>query len=259
MLKAISLYLPLVIIPISVSAQTAQVIRAGLERLDWKETSTIDQSIEFSAVRVDPRHLSVRLLDSYGILSGGRSFTGFNLRDLSAKVNALVIINGGATASFTSPVPVGLLKIDGQLRSKTGSSKTLTGVLCLSGSSVAIQPVSAHPEAGCTSALQAGPIVVKASANAVYPSERSERRSYRRSIAAVDTSGRLLLITCSEAHLYEVARCLLEHSKTLQVQDAINLDGDSSSGMIISPLGGERHVREYIQGFRTSCARQDRR
>jgi hypothetical protein len=231
----------LLIVPISICAQTAQSIHAGLERMEWQANSAIDGSIEFYGVRVDPRQLTVKLLDTYGLLGTGDSFSGFSLRDLVMRVDALAIINGGPTASYTSPVPVGLLLIDGKVRSKpAASSKALTGIICFAGADVSVLPLSAYGVAHCSSALQAGPIIIKASSNAVYPNERSERRGYRRSIAALDTSGRILLLTTNVAHLYEVARCLLDSSNRLQVRDAINLDGDSSSGIIVGQAENAR-------------------
>lgn len=219
-------------------AQTLKRVSAGMEWMETRCASPVDGSVALAGVRIEPRRLPVRLLDTYSILGKAPSFTGFSLRDLASTTHPLAVVNGGATASFSSPIPVGLLVTDGRVVSElSSSSKTLTGVLCFAGGSPTVLSVESYKPGQCSSALQAGPIVVQGGRVAVHANERSTRRAYRRSLAAVDGSGRLILIVTSEVHLYDVAQCLTGALKELDVREALNLDGDSSSGLIIDAPG----------------------
>ncbi len=219
-------------------AQTLKPVLPGMEQLEAKCASAADGSVALDGVRVDPSRLTVRLLDSYTILGGTRSFTGFTLRDLASRVRALAIINGGATASLSLPVPVGLLVTDGRLVSKPSlQSKTLSGFLCFTAKTVTVLPISSYQPGGCQSALQAGPIAIDGGRNAILKSEL-KLPAYRRSLAAVDGSGRLILIATSKVHLYELAECLVGGLKRLDIRKAINLDGDLSSGLLLAGAQG---------------------
>ncbi len=221
--------------------QTVKPVFVGMELIEAKCTSTVDGSVALSGLRVDLGRLTVNVLDSYSILGRGRSFTGFSLRELASSVRVLAIINGGATASFSTPVPVGLLVTQGRVVSKLASkSKSLSGVLCLDGTTASVVGIASYNPSKCNSAVQAGPIVVEGGRNVIGTPERSALGAYQRSLAALDGSGKLFLMTTSKVHLYELAQCLVKELKKLDIREVLNLDGDTSSGLVIAAPGSTR-------------------
>jgi len=101
-----------------------------------------------------------------------------------------------------------------------------------------VTPIAFHRIPECRWALQTGPILVVTGRNVINQAEVSNRSAYRRSVAAVDRRGRVLLMATTEIHLYDLAACLCGELKQLEVRDAINLDGDSSSGLLVAVPGG---------------------
>ena len=138
-------------------------------------------------------------------------------------------------------MPIGLLVTEGRVVSKLASmSKILSGVLCFNGKTASVVGIASYSPNKCNSALQAGPIIVAGGRGGIDASEASTRGAYRRSFAAVDGSGNLLLLTTSEVHLYGLAQCLVRELKQLDIREAINLDGDASSGLVITVPGSTK-------------------
>lgn len=214
----------------AVSAQDTWVtIRTGLDLL---EGTFVDhgQTITFVLVRSDPKRNRLRVIDAYHELGKGSTFAAYSLREIKRKTGATIAVNAGSTASYSLPVPVGLLQIGGRIVSRANLRAEKGGVLCINRDHVSIVPVSATAAQSCVDAVQRGPYLSKESLSAVDAEQR-----YRRTLAGVDGDGRLLiLVTRESTTLAGVASFLYTSKLNLNVQTALNLDGDRSSGLLVA-------------------------
>jgi hypothetical protein len=187
------------------------------------------------------------------------------------------IINGGFSAADPG-TPAGLLLVDGSVisplsfqRSIKGEHYQLSAVLCFDRqgklsltSTEQVASATASVTKNCTSALQAGPIVVNQGGNVIAPSEMRTSPS-RRTIIGWDSSGNLTVALFeSPVNLYAAAEFMraprgngqhfvvqpatsrgISQGNTIPVSgsgdglglvQAINLDGDQDS---IAVLGGK--------------------
>jgi exopolysaccharide biosynthesis protein len=92
-------------------------------------------------------------------------------------------------------------------------------------------------------ALQGWPLLVQ-DGFAAYTFEDNERA--RRSILALDATGQVLLIACSTASftLAELAQWLAQSD--LAINAAVNLDGGSSTGLLIAGNGEHEQVDAFV-------------
>jgi uncharacterized protein YigE (DUF2233 family) len=205
-------------------------IRPGLELLDGSLTDQ-GQKVTFVLIRCDPRKNQVRVVDTFHELRKANSFAAFSIREVRNKTGASVVANAGSTASYSVPAPVGLLQIRGKIVSRPNFRAEHGGVLCVNGDHISILPLSSTKLPKCSDAVQRGPFL---SRDSVSVSDPSTKR-YRRTVAALDTNGRLLiLVTRESASLSAIVSYLYVSNLNLNIQFALNLDGDVSSGLVLA-------------------------
>jgi uncharacterized protein YigE (DUF2233 family) len=205
-------------------------IGPGLELVDGSLADK-DQSVTFIMIRCDPKKHRVRIIDTFHELRKANSFAAFSVREVRNKTGASIVVNAGSTASYSIPAPVGLLQIGGSVRNTPNYRAEHGGVLCLAGDRVSIMPLSSMNSAKCLDAVQRGPFLSLESAKVSDPSPKR----YRRTVVAVDSVGRLLiLVTRDTTELSAIVSYLFVLSRDLNIQSALNLDGDVSSGLVFS-------------------------
>ncbi len=150
-----------------------------------------------------------------------------NLAETMLRINALAGVNGG----YFDPAdaPVGLLVSGGRMISPLRKAKLLTGVLYASRSKVdVVRKTGFAMSDRVRAAVQCGPLLVEHNAPV---RGLNETRAARRTFAAVDGKGRVLLGVSSAISLAQMGQvlCRTNASGDFNVMRALNLDGGSSS------------------------------
>lgn len=162
-----------------------------------------------------------------------------------------IAVNGGFS-SYRADVPLGLLVVDGAVYSRLSREKSRpaaassganrryrwSGILC--------QPrgrddwrllATAQYEPGsCDQALQGGPFLVEGGRVVVSPSEPGSRSPFTRTVVCLGADGDIrFVVTTDPTHLYPMAQWLVRSPARGGVgcTAALNLSGDTSSGMVI--------------------------
>jgi uncharacterized protein YigE (DUF2233 family) len=149
------------------------------------------------------------------------------LAETMAESRALAGVNGG----YFDPedAPVGLLVSDGQTISRLGKAKLLSGVLSTSRGRIEIVRAGDFSmNAKIQTAVQCGPLLVERG-NAV--GGLNDRRTARRTFAAIDGKGRAMLGVSSAVTLAQLGQILslTNSAAKMKISRALNLDGGSSS------------------------------
>lgn len=195
--------------------------------------------VAFAAVRCDPKRVEINIVDTSGALGKNNRYAAFSLREVLAATHSSVAVNAGSTSSFSVPAPAGLLLIHGRLVSRPRPRADGAGVLCIAGVQVRIEELSSSVQESCSDAVQRGPILSQDFVN-------NAQSRYRRTVAAVDSQGRFLLVVTKQPTTLSAVHSFLYHSTAdLGVRSALNLDGDSSSGLI---FGEDEGVKEVVTG-----------
>lgn len=233
--------LRILVIFLSVATATSQTrtawtsVRPGVEFLDANFTDH-GQTVSFVALRIDPRRNQVRIVDLFHEIGATNKFAAFSLRDVRKKTQAPIVVNAGSTASFSVPAPVGLLKTRGKVINPANYRAQNGGILCVMGDRILIVPVSSKIP-NCGDAVQRGPLLSADTSGL-------DKSRFRRTVAAVDAKGNLLvLVTRDQATMGGIADFLYQSTPAMNIQTALNLDGDVSSGLI-APSDGTRKALE---------------
>jgi uncharacterized protein YigE (DUF2233 family) len=218
------------LLPGTAKAQGSWVtLRPGLEIFNGSFDDH-GQEVSFALVRCDPKRKRLRIVDTFHSLGKTNAFAAFSVREVSKKTRATVVVNAGSTATFSLPVPVGLLQVGGNIVSQTNHLAEHSGILCIGQDHVTIVPVSPAAEPDCIDAVQRGPYLTRDSVSVVDATHRS-----RRTAVAVDRYGRLLiLVTKDRATEWAINAFLYASKLGLNTETALNLDGDVSSGMTVA-------------------------
>ena len=212
-------------------------LQPGLELLN-RSFPDHGETVPFVLLRCNPKKYRVRIIDTLHELGKANSFAAFSLNEIQNKMRALIIVNGGSTSSYSIPAPAGLLQVGGKTVSPPNYLTERAGVLCITRGIVSILPLS-RSQPRCFDAVQRGPYMSREFLS--VPDAPSRR--YRRTIAAIDGDGQLLiLVTNEKATLSSVAAFLYASNSKLDVRSALNLDGDTSSGLIVATGGDLRTV-----------------
>jgi uncharacterized protein YigE (DUF2233 family) len=214
------------------------VVAPGVEIAEIRVSQPVwGDTFDLAVVRARPDLVSVGVVFTNGVLLA-RSRTSaldFSLTELAQQLHPLAILNGGATESFSRPIPAGLLIANRQLVSRLNpTSRVMSGVFWVRGKTCGISGRKVVMTAGLDGAIQSGPIVMIGGKLAVYGNERRTPR-YARSLVGLDRAGRVLLIATSRASLYSVGSRLTksEAGGGVNCVSALNLDGGDSSGLIV--------------------------
>lgn len=212
--------------------------------------STAAASLEMRLLRLSPKDwttsvVDMRMLRTMKAQRNSYTAPSYSLTELAGIVGSHRIVAGaGMTDSLSAPVPVGLLKTAGVVRSKANtSSRILDGVLCVR-SDQSVRLLSEATPAGrripatiaataCSHAVQAGPMLLDKGAPLI-----AVRRtlSTARVFAAVDRSGRLVIGHVPQATTFDLA-CVLA-VPALGLDQAIALQGDDYGGVLIGAKSG---------------------
>jgi hypothetical protein len=169
--------------------------------------------------------------------------TGETLSEIMSREKCIVGVNGG----FFKPdfTPVGLLISDGKLIAPMQPARLMTGILSASTHEVRIQRLREFSRQEKTNAaVQSGPFLVD-HCEAIPGLDDS--RVARRTFVATGTNDRVVLGTCSEVSLAELAAILTTTrlADDLKIQRALNLDGGSSSAFWFArEMGSAFSIRE---------------
>ena len=213
---------------------------SGCEVLDASFRDA-DRRVSFVLVRCDPKRVDVRLVDTSSELGRGNPYAAFSLREVMNKVQASIVVNAGSTASYSVPIPAGLLEVRGKIVQRPKLYVKNAAVLCINRDRVGIVTFSSKAPNDCQDAVQRGPFLSKELSPA-----GDDSGHYRRTVAAVDGQGRLLILVTREgATLSSVVSFLYGSDQGLGVLSAMNLDGDASSGLIFARSEG---LKESIVG-----------
>ncbi len=161
----------------------------------------------------------------------------------------------GVNAGFFKPdfTPVGLLISDGKLVAPLQPARLMTGILSASTREVRIQRFREFSRQEKTNAaVQSGPFLVDH-----YQAIPGLNDSHvaRRTFVATGTNDRVVLGTCSEVSLAELAAILTTTrlADDLKIQRALNLDGGSSSAFWFARENGsafsireQKPVRDFV-------------
>lgn len=236
-------YLCILVLMLCVGAVRAEApwsaTASGCEVLD-SSFRDADRRVSFVLVRCDPKRVDVRLVDTSSELGKGNPYAAFSLREVMDKVRASIVVNAGSTASYSVPIPAGLLEVRGVIVQPPKFYVKNAAALCINRDRVSIVKISSRAPKGCEDAVQRGPFLSK------ELSEVDNSGRYRRTVAAVDGQGRLLiLVTRDGATLSSVASFLYGTEHNLGVSSALNLDGDASSGLIFASSEG---IKDSVVG-----------
>lgn len=211
---------------------------------------TAAAALEMRLLRLSPKDWSttvvdMRLLRTMKAQRNSYTAPSYSLSELASVVGSnRILVGAGMTDSLSAPVPVGLLKTAGVVRSKGNtSSRILDGVLCVR-SDQSVRLLSETTPAGrripasiaataCSHAVQAGPMLLDKGAPLI-----AARRALitARVFAAVDRSGRLVIGHVPQATTFDLA-CALA-APALGLDQAIALQGDDYGGVLIGAKSG---------------------
>jgi hypothetical protein len=177
----------------------------------------------------------------------GESFKnqGHSLRGYAELHGSTAVLSGGFVKSFYPPVPVGLVKVGGEVVNRPAvDEEILDGFLGLRNGRPTILPYDAVGSVGeWTEGLQSGPLLVFAGRSALpegmaglqSQTRNLIERRYARAFIAVDTEGRALLGHTGPIALRELADLLVRPASDggLGCTAALNLSGGANAGLLI--------------------------
>jgi uncharacterized protein YigE (DUF2233 family) len=187
-----------------------------------------------TATRLDPTRAEISILTPLHVLGDSTTSSSFSLEEVASKLQPLLAVNAGATASFQIPAPVGLLIEQHRESSPLGASAG--GVVCVSDNgSVQIERVDVNAAgtkfSRCQYAVQARPMLIEDGSISSQVENRPGKPS-NRTVVAVDEGQRLLFVVVRDIDIYSLASLLIQNKATFRIRSALNLDGSSSSGIM---------------------------
>ncbi len=220
---------------LSVKDETAWIgVEVGVERKEIKlERDLNPLDIKVTLIRFDMRHVKLKV-----VLSKNLNLKNSTLSDIVKKSNAFCGINGGFFD--TSGKPLGLLiseyKKFGEVRK---NSLIFSGIFYSMGNRYFIGHRSVFSPKGVEMALQAGPrLIVNGRRSSGAEIVGSFWLPDIRSGIAIDKKGRIISFVTDSGSplsgltLFEVQGILL--SKDIMAKNALNLDGGSSSQLVLN-------------------------
>lgn len=212
-------------------------------------------------VTFDPRQTPLRVLSVPAEMKTAES----TLRDLArhlgnrseGRKREWAVINGGLS-SYHTDVPLGLLVVDAKVlgtlareRAPGGGAARASdefgglrwsGLLCqlADGSGWRITPAARYVPGQCRQALQSGPVLVEPGGRVgVGDDEPKRSRPYIRSAVCMLADGRMQFVVAPQpTHLLPFARWLARKAPAGGGCDAaLNLSGDTSSGLYVHAIG----------------------
>ncbi len=228
---------------------SASLSSSGIElaTINYKPRNSRNE-INVNVIKVDRRQNRVVVLDSRWELDKkpiSESFI-YSLRNLYNTLNPVAIINGGFTASYELPIPVGLIVHDGRTISQINKSTSSlqNGIFCIIDSridGIRIIKSSEYGKTKCFEALQNGPLIITNGRNNIgNPNKSFLKKAYSRSIVAIDRDNKILFIQTEPISLSDLVELLVKNQADggLSCVSALNLSGSTDSGMILKSYRG---------------------
>jgi hypothetical protein len=184
--------------------------------------------------------------------------TGDTLVGFLERYKAKAVVSGGFVKSFYPPLPLGLVKQNGQVINRGASADLLNGVLLMQAGRVAIEGFRGTEElTGWGDALQAGPLLVRTRRSALptdtsglMPSTRKLiGNEYSRAFVAILPGDQVALAFSGPVTLPALVDFLTRSAAQggLGCLDALNFTGDRTCGLLVRVGGRELLVgNSYI-------------
>jgi uncharacterized protein YigE (DUF2233 family) len=199
-------------------------LRPGLERRVINLSDNQGNLLEsLYLLRLEPDQFEFRL--------GYRPGQPQTLRAWQAETDALVVVNGGY---FTdSQIATGLIVMDG-VASGVGYGD-FAGMLAVTATGPELRWLRERPYSAAEPlryASQSFPLLVRPDGQPAFPDEDGRRS--RRTVVGQDSNGRLLFLVTNWGHftLHQLSQWLDQSDLDLQI--ALNLDGGTSSGLLLT-------------------------
>lgn len=202
-----------------------QALHAGME-VRSLDVATAQASERLTVVRLDPAQMQVRVFYQPG--------GGYPVSVWAQQTGALLTVNGGY---FTSEKYVTGLTISNGERHGAAYGD-YAGMLAVTyDGAVTVRWLRAwpyDPYEALREAIQSFPVLVKPGGVMGFPADADDGRLSRRTVAAQDSQGRLLLLIAPRGNLslHQLADWLA--ASDLEIDVALNLDGGTSSGLWVS-------------------------
>jgi uncharacterized protein YigE (DUF2233 family) len=198
--------------------------------------------IDITAVTLPAGRFRVSLLDQPDRDPSHKQLT-------AAFADGIVAINGGYFDEHFEPV--GLYVLEGREISPPSKRSPLSAVMSTDAAGqVNVMPAS-HYSGGAHVAIQAGPFVIDPGGT-IGVTELAAGRA-KRTIVAVSTAGDGMVVSTSEASLYEIASVLADAPRLIgcaSIDRAVNLDGGPSTTLMLrgdlAPQAAGGPVRNYL-------------
>ncbi len=175
-----------------------------------------------SIARLDPHAVTLRVEYSPGV--------AYPVSVWAQRLGALMVVNGGY---FTEEARVtGLTVVDGQsFGTPYGDFAGMVAVTADGVPSVRwLRTWPYDPVEPLQSAIQSFPVLVKPGGVMGFPADGDDGRTSRRTVAAQDDEGRILLLAAPRGYLSLHALAVWLAESDLDLDTALNLDGGTSTG-----------------------------
>ena len=205
-----------------------ELLRPGLERRIVNLLSEDDEHAEqLYMLRLEPGRFR------FGVAYDPK------LRSLDAwqaETDALLLVNGGYfRQEGDTYVPNGLTVVDGKAMGTSYGS--FGGMLAVTPGGLELRWLAQapyDPQENLLAALQSFPVLVKPGGEVGFPEQYEDGRRARRTVIGQDNSGRILFVIASRGYftLHQLSVYLTQSD--LELKLAINLDGGTSSGLLLA-------------------------
>lgn len=206
-----------------------EALRPGLERRVIRLFNEQGEQVEYLyLLRLEPA--------GYRFNVAYRPPASPGLAEWQAETGALIVVNGGYFREEAGQlIPTGLLISDGQATGR--SYGDFAGMLAVTDGGPELRWLAQRPydpAEPLQAALQSFPLLVKPGGELGFPEQHEDGRQARRTVIAQDRQGRLLFLVAYQGAftLHELSRYLVESD--LEVDVALNLDGGTSSGLLLA-------------------------
>lgn len=162
---------------------------------------------------------------------------GATLSEYLQRSSARATASGGYLKSFDPPIPLGLVKNEGQVVNRAESSRLLDGLICVARDRrVSVQPVENASLDQCDQALQSGPVIVRAGKaieewGDVETTQIAEER-YSRAFFCVDGANRPVLGRTGPVALAPLA-AFLRGGHGVECESAVILPHGGGGGLVV--------------------------
>lgn len=203
------------------------------EGVDWYKGDVEFKSIFFSLsiARIDTKKYSVEI-------DHDPNLKGFSVCEYQKRNNGLIALSGGFLKSFHPPLPIGLVKRNGEIVNRPAKSDFFSGVFCSKNNKVIITHYyNKDSLRNWSNCLQSGPLLLYEGKSALKVNDYPERflsGTYRRAFVGIDRKDRLLLAITGRISIPDLISFLekSDGENGLNCMAALNLTG-INLGMII--------------------------